>query len=252
MRITFLGTGTSQGVPIINCDCPVCTSKNTKNKRMRTSVIIECFGNNILIDTSTDMRQQFLTYPFERIDAILYTHAHADHIFGLDELRRFNYTQNQVIPVYGDANTINQIKRIFGYAFNDDDLIPGIPNIRAYIFDKEFNVDGTNVIPIPLMHGDDEIFGYRIGNFAYCTDVSRIPVSSYQLLKNLDVLVIGALRERRHNKHFTLDEAIIEAEKIQSKKTYFTHISHILDHDVHGKNLSASCSFAYDGLTIEI
>lgn len=252
MRITLLGTGTSQGVPIINCDCPVCTSKNPKNRRMRSSVIIENSGNNILIDTSTDMRQQFLTYPFERIDAILYTHAHADHIFGLDELRRFNYIQNQVIPVFGDAFTINQIKRIFGYAFNEANLIPGIPNIRAYSVDKEFDVDGTKIMPIPLLHGEDEILGYRIGTFAYCTDVSRIPDSSYHLLCGLDVLIIGALRERKHSKHFTLDEAIAEAEKIQSKKTYLTHISHILDHDVHGNKLPVSCSFAYDGLIIEL
>lgn len=252
MRITFLGTGTSQGVPIINCSCSVCSSKNPKNKRLRCSVIIELDNCNILIDTSTDMRQQFLTYQFDRIDAILYTHAHADHIFGLDELRRFNYIQNQVIPVYSDEFTINQIKCIFDYAFNDGDLIPGIPNIRAFIIHSEFEIGGTKIIPIPLLHGRDEILGFRIGDFAYCTDVSRIPDSSYKLLEDLDFLVIGALRERRHNKHFTLEEAITEAGKIQSKKTYFTHISHILDHDVHGKNLPASYSFAYDGLTIEI
>ena len=252
MRITFLGTGTSQGVPVINCNCPVCRSGNPKNKRMRCSVMIQTGGQNILIDTSPDMRQQFLSYPFERIDAILYTHAHADHIFGLDELRRFNYIQKQVIPVFGNAFTIDRIKRIFGYAFNDGNIIPGIPNVQANIIEETFTVNGIIITPIPLQHGEDIVFGYRIGDFAYCTDVSRIPKESYPILQNLKVLVIGALREKKHSKHFSLNEAIAEAEKNQSKKTYFTHISHMLDQDIHGANLPADCLFAYDGLSIEI
>jgi len=252
MRITFLGTGTSQGVPVINCDCPVCTSTNPKNKRLRCSVMIETRNTNILIDTSTDMRQQFLTYPFDRIDAILFTHAHADHIFGLDELRRFNYIQNQMIPVYGNTDTINHIKRVFGYAFTYGKLVPGIPNISANIVENEFKVCDADIIPIPLLHGHDMILGYRVGNFAYCTDVSHIPKKSYSLLQNLDVLIVGALRERKHTKHFNLDEAISETEKIKAKKTYLTHISHMLDHDKHSQKLPESCSFAYDGLSIEI
>jgi phosphoribosyl 1,2-cyclic phosphate phosphodiesterase len=252
MRVTFLGTGTSEGVPIINCDCPVCTSDNPKNKRMRCSVMIEVDSSNILIDTPTDMRQQLLAYPFRRIDAILYTHAHADHIFGLDDLRHFNYIQNQVIPVFSNADTIDRIKTIFGYALNEGQVRPGIPNINVHIVNEKFNLGSTEIIPVPLLHGQDKIFGYRIGNFAYCTDVNHIPESSYKLLRHLDVLVIGALRERKHARHFNLDEAISETGKIKSKKTFFTHVSHLLDHDKHGRELPPSCSFAYDGLSIEI
>lgn len=252
MRITFLGTGTSQGVPIINCDCPVCTSTNPKNKRMRCSVMVETDNANILIDTSIDMYQQFIAYPFERIDAILFTHTHADHIFGLDELRRFNYLQKEVIPVYGNVETMNRIKQVFDYALNDGPFVSGIPNITTNTINEEFIIKASKIIPIPLMHGKDEIFGYRIGNMAYCTDVSFIPEESYQLLEGLDILVLGALRERKHPRHFNLEEAIAEMNKIKARQTYLTHISHKLDHETHGNNLPPLCSFAYDGLSIEI
>ncbi len=252
MRVTFLGTGTSQGVPVINCDCPVCTSSNPKNKRMRCSVMVETGSTNILIDTSIDMYRQFIAYPFERIDAILFTHAHADHIFGLDELRRFNYLQSEVIPIYGNTETINRIKHVFNYALNNGQLVPGVPNMTTNCIDNIFTIKKIKIIPISLMHGKDKILGYRISNFAYCTDVSLIPKESYTLLQNLDVLVLGALRERKHSNHFNLEEAIAEAKKIGAKNTYFTHISHMLDHVAHGQILPESCSFAYDGLSIEI
>jgi phosphoribosyl 1,2-cyclic phosphate phosphodiesterase len=252
MNITFLGTGTSQGVPIINCDCSVCTSVNPKNKRMRCSVMVQDNGKNILIDTSTDLRMQFLAYPFERIDAILYTHAHADHILGLDDLRRFNYIQKEIIPAYGDQNTLKRLKQIFGYAFSEGELQPGVPSISGQTVDAGFEIYGIKVIPVPLLHGNDTVFGYRIGNFAYCTDVNKIPQKSYALLRSLDVLVIGALQHRRHDKHFSVNEALIEAEKIGAKKTYFTHIGHKVDHETDGRNLPDYCEFAYDGLCIEI
>jgi len=253
VKITFLGTGTSQGVPIINCDCTVCSSKNPKNNRMRCSVIVETNGLHLLIDTSMDMRNQFLRYPFPVIDAVLYTHAHADHIFGLDELRRFNYLQQAVIPVYGNETTINHIRNIFEYAFTEGNYRRGIPNISANIISRvsNFQIDSVNIIPIPLIHGKDEILGFRIGNFAYCTDVNRIPDESYQFLHGLDVLVLGALRERSHPKHFSLLEATEEALRIGAKQTYFTHISHILNHDTHGQNLPENCAFAFDGMVIE-
>ena len=252
MRITFLGTGTSQGVPIINCDCAVCRSDDPRNKRMRCSVMIETKGKHLLIDTSMDMRNQFLKFPFPKIDAVLFTHAHADHIFGLDELRRFNYLQKQIIPVYGNTQTIEHIRSIFRYAFTAPDFVPGIPNISAHIVEDAFRIDDVAIRPIPLLHGDDEIFGFRIGRFAYCTDVSRIPESSYDLLGDLDVLVLDALRERKHPKHFSLSEAVTEAQKIGAKQTYFTHMSHILDHKRHGALLPKNCAFAYDGLVLHL
>jgi phosphoribosyl 1,2-cyclic phosphate phosphodiesterase len=251
IKITFLGTGTSQGVPIINCDCEVCKSLNPKNNRMRCSVMVETQNRHFLIDTSMDMRNQFLRFPFSKIDAVLFTHAHADHIFGLDELRRFNYRQQAVIPVFGKADTIKHIKTIFGYAFTEGNFKKGIPNISANLIDKVMEVCNVKVTPIPLMHGRDEILGFRIGNFAYCTDVNKIPSSSYDLLKNLDVFVLAALRERPHPKHFSLSEAVNEAQKVKAKKTFFTHISHVLNHETHGKNLPANCSFAYDGMVVE-
>jgi len=192
MRVTFLGTGTSQGVPIINCGCEVCRSDDPRNTRMRCSVMIETKGQHILIDTSMDMRNQFLRFPFPRIDAVLFTHAHADHIFGLDELRRFNYLQKQIIPVYGNAETIRHIRAIFGYAFTEK-LVPGIPNISAQTVEEAFYFNDVPIRPIPLMHGDDRIFGFRIGDFAYCTDVNYIPDTSYALLRDLDILVLEKL-----------------------------------------------------------
>jgi phosphoribosyl 1,2-cyclic phosphate phosphodiesterase len=252
MRITFLGTGTSQGVPLINCDCPVCTSTNPKNKRMRCSVMVEAQNANILIDTSIDMYQQFIAYPFQRIDAILFTHAHADHILGMDELRRFNYVQNEVIPIYGNLETMNRIKHVFDYAISDGQLNPGVPSVISHNIDNEFSLGKISIIPIPIMHGEDRIFGYRIGNFAYCTDVNFIPETSYKLLLGLDTLVLGALREKKHPRHFSVEEAVAEVDKIKPNQTFLTHISHFLDHDKDGAKLPPSCSFAYDGLSIEI
>ncbi|MBD3225034.1 MAG: MBL fold metallo-hydrolase [Caldithrix sp.] len=252
MRVTFLGTGTSQGVPLINCQCPVCISENQKNKRLRCSVMVETGDNNILIDTSMDMRQQFLSYRFSRIDAVLYTHAHADHIFGMDELRRFNIIQNEIIPVYASGQTMEYLKRTFYYAFTENELRPGIPNIRGNIIDGPFQIGSSEIIPIPLNHGDERIYGFRIGAFAYCTDVNSIPEESYPLLKGLKVLVLTALRERKHPKHFSLNEAITEAKKINAEMTYFNHVSHILDHDTHNSYLDETMELAYDGLTVSI
>jgi len=252
MRITFLGSGTSGGVPVINCDCDVCMSDNPKNKRLRSSILIEVNNLHILVDTSPDLRQQLLRRRIPRLDAVLYTHAHADHIFGLDELRRFNWLQKERIPAYANQGTVDKILEVFDYAFHTGPLRPGVPNLSVHIIDKEFHVSGVDVIPIPLLHGKQEILGFRFGDFAYCTDVSRIPKESYTLLENLDVLVLDALREKPHPNHFSLDQAIAEAAKIKAKKTWFTHISHILDHERHGTLLPNSCAFAYDGLVLEL
>ena len=252
MRVTFLGTGTSGGVPVIHCNCSVCRSLNPKNKRLRSSILIEAGGLNILVDTSPDLRQQLLRRPVERVDAVLYTHAHADHIFGLDELRRFNYLQKERIPAYANGSTAETLRSVFHYAFQTGALKPGVPNLSLTVIDKVFALSGIEITPIPLMHGEQEILGFRIGKFAYCTDVSRIPEKSYSLLKGLDVLVLDALREKAHPTHFSLEQALEQAAKINAKKTWFTHISHILDQDKHGQNLPENCAFAYDGLELEI
>ena len=252
MKITFLGTGTSHGIPVINCDCPVCTSKNPKNKRLRASVLIELENKNILIDTSPDFRQQFLRKKIDRIDAVLYTHEHADHIFGLDDLRRFCWMQKERIPIYGRKDSVQHLTRIFTYAFGEGEFRFSVPNLHANFVSDKFNMEDEEIIPIELHHGKKIIFGYRINNFAYCTDVSKIPEHSYKDLENLNVLVLDALREKPHPSHFSLKRAIREAKKINAKHTYFTHMNHMLDHDSHGQNLPESMQFAYDDLEIEI
>lgn len=252
MKVTFLGTGTSQGIPVINCDCSVCRSDNPKNKRLRASVLIENKGIIIIIDTSPDFRQQLLRNPVDKIDAVLYTHVHADHIFGFDDLRRFNWMQKKRIPIYGNQYSINHLSNNFTYAFGTGDLMPGVPNLAPNIINGSVKIDSLNIIPIPLMHGEQEILGYRIENFAYCTDVSHIPDTTYALLENLDLLVLDALREKPHPTHFSLGEAIKQAQKINAGQTYFTHMNHCIDHEVHSANLPEKIYLAYDNLTIEL
>jgi len=252
MVITFLGTGTSQGVPLINCDCPICTSQDPRNKRLRTSVSIQTEDTTLLIDTTPDLRQQLLRNPIKKLTAVLYTHAHADHIYGLDELRRFNYLQNERIPVYGDQVTINRLLLVFDYAFGNGKLNPGIPNLSAHQISNPFSINELRITPVELLHGKLPILGFRIGDFAYCTDVSQIPVQSYKKLKNLRVLVLDALRERMHPSHFSLSEAIEQAKIITAEKTYFVHMSHNINHEQHEKSLPPNISFAYDGLEIKL
>lgn len=252
MKITFLGTGTSHGVPAINCDCSVCASDNPKNKRLRSSVLIENEGLNILIDTSPDFRQQFLRKKVDRIDAVLYTHVHADHIFGLDDLRRFCMTQKEMIPIYGSKASIDHLKNIFTYAFGQGEFKYGYPNLEANIIDSKFAAKECEIIPIPLYHGKSIIFGYRINNFAYCTDVNKIPDESYQYLKNLDVLVLDALREKPHPTHLSIKRAIKESLKIKAKRTFFTHMNHKIEYKEHSKILPEFIQLAYDGLELEI
>ena len=252
MKITFLGTGTSQGIPVINCHCQVCLSKDKKNVRLRSSVSVQSNGTVLLIDTTPDLRQQLLKNPLPRLDAIIYTHAHADHIYGIDDVRRYNQLQDERIPVYASDETLRRLQYIFDYAFNDGGLRPGIPNFSPHRIDGLFRIKELVIEPIPLIHGYQEILGFRIGNFAYCTDVSQIPKTSYSLLEDLDVLVLDALREKEHPTHLSVNQAIDEAAKIKAKRTYFIHMSHKIDHTTRQKTLPATMAFAYDGLILNI
>lgn len=253
MKVTFLGTGTSMGIPMIGCRCKVCNSDDPKDKRLRTSVWIENEGMNIVIDTGIDFRQQALREKIPVIDAVLFTHHHVDHIFGLDELRPINFIQKQTVEIYATAETLEYLKRIYPYVFDENHCPSDLPKIDYNTIDtKPFTINKMSVIPIRLYHGDMPVLGFRIGDFAYCTDVSKIPLESYPLLKNLDVLVLGALRHRPHPTHFTLDEAIAEAKKIGARRTYFVHMSHELAHEKMLKKVPKNTQPAFDGQTIEL
>lgn len=253
MEILFLGTGTSHGIPVIGCGCSTCTSTNEKNKRLRSSVLISLSGKQILIDTSIDFRQQALRYRIDRIDAILFTHHHVDHIFGLDDTRIFNKRQKKKIPCYGAKPTIKQLKHIYSYIFEYPDIPGGIPMLDFLKLDSEpFDVEGITVTPIEIMHGKMPINAYRIENAVYATDCSFISEESMDKFSNADVLILDCLRLRKHPTHFNLEQALETANKINARQTYFTHMSHEIEHDEVSKVLPNNVALAYDGLKITL
>ncbi len=258
MVLTILGCGTSTGVPLIHCDCKVCRSKNPKNKRLRASVWIQAEGRNgpksLLIDTSTDLRQQALRERIPRIDAVLYTHPHADHIHGIDELRSYNYVQKAAIPIYVNSWTRQDLEVKFSYIFKP---IPveggGIPQLIMNEFDAStpvLDILGVPVVPISLQHGSKECAGYRIDSVAYMTDCSYIPKSSLERLTGLSVLILDCVRLKPHGTHFNLDQAIEVVSQVKPKKTYLTHLGHDFDYAEWTKKLPRGVALAYDGLKI--
>lgn len=260
MKVTFLGTGTSQGIPIVGCKCPGCTSENPKDKRLRVSVFIESNVKindkplRILIDTSPDFRQQMLVNNITDIDAILYTHYHIDHIMGLDDIRQINQLHKKSVDIYGNKETLERIKQTFSYVFDPNTYRGGgIPDVSLNeITPEPFSVAGLEIIPLEYYHGPGMIFGYRIGRFAYMTDCSKIPEQEYEKLKELDVLVLDALRYRPHPTHFSIDEAVKAAQKIGARQTYFTHMTHDVVHDEVNARLPKGIELAYDGLSFEV
>lgn len=252
MRVTFLGTGTSTGVPVIGCQCQVCTSPNPRDKRLRSSILIENSTSTILVDASPDFRQQALRHNIQQLHAVLFTHAHADHVMGMDDLRQINRPQDIPIPIFGNAHTLKQIRQMFRYVWETPEYRRFLPNLEICIQDSQFDVNDSTITPIPLLHGKLPIWGYRIKNFAYLNDCSQIPDTSIPLLQDLDVLVLDALRYRPHIAHFNLEEAIQQAQIIQAAKTYFTHMSHDILYDEVVTNLVPSIDLAYDGLVLEL
>lgn len=252
MRITFLGTGTSTGVPVLTCECGVCGSTDPRDKRLRPSVLIEWDEAAVLVDTSSDLRAQALRLGLRRLDAVLYTHAHADHVMGLDELRLFNWRQRTPIPVYGSAPTLAALQRTFWYVFEDVEAGGGKPSLRLNEIDGPFELLGRTVVPVPLFHGHLPVTGWRIGAFAYLTDVSAIPERSYRLLEDLDLLVLSALRHRPHPTHLSIEQAVAEATRIDARRTLFTHMSHDVSHDAVSRALPSGVALAYDGLVTEV
>jgi phosphoribosyl 1,2-cyclic phosphate phosphodiesterase len=249
---TFLGTGTSVGVPMIGCDCPVCRSTNPRNNRYRSSVIINAPAGNILIDTGPELRLQLLREKIKLVHAVLYTHYHVDHLFGMDDLRLMARHLNGSIPIYCTEEVEEVIRRVFAYAFLTERELPigAVPRLEFQrITDKPFQALGQRIVPIPLMHNWFNVLGFRIDDVAYCTDVSEIPEASWPLLEGVRILIIDALRYKFHPAHFGLSEALEAIERIGPEKAYLTHMSHEFDYEVLNPKLPAGVEMAYDGLS---
>lgn len=253
MKITFLGTGTSQGIPVIGCGCAVCKSADKKDKRLRVSVWVQTDDKSIVIDSGPDFRYQMLRAGVDDLDAILYTHEHKDHVAGLDDIRPFNYILKKRIDIYATERVQEALRREFQYIFADVKY-HGLPQINLHtISDQNFNVGETEVVPFEVMHYKLPILGYRIGDFTYITDAKTISEASLEKIKGTKVLVLNALQKESHISHLTFDEAIAMAEKIGAEQTYFTHISHNLGlHEEISKELPSTIKLAYDGLTIDL
>lgn len=253
MKITFLGTGTSQGVPIIACNCIVCTSTNAKDKRLRTSVLIEVNGKSFVIDTGPDFRQQMLREEVKNVDAVIFTHEHKDHTAGFDDIRAFNFIHQKKMDVYASVRVQEAIRREFSYIFSDFKY-PGIPEINLHLLENKLtSIHGVDFLPIEVMHYKLPVFGFRVGDFTYITDANFISDLEKEKIKGTKVLVLNALRKEPHLSHFTFDEAVKLVEEIRPEKAYFTHISHQLGlHDEVKKELPSTIELAYDGLKITI
>jgi len=253
LKVTFLGTGTSQGVPIIGCDCIVCQSQNPKDKRLRCSILIEVEDVSIVIDTGPDFRQQMLKANNRKLDAVLFTHAHMDHTAGLDDVRAYNYIHQKPMPVYADDITITTLKNQFSYIFSEKKY-PGIPQINLnQISNKSFKVEELNIIPIEVMHHKLPVKGFRIKDFTYITDANFISEQEKGKIKGSKVLVLNALRKTDHISHFTLQQTIDLSQELKVEKTYLTHISHQMGlYDEVSTELPNNINLAYDGLTITV
>ena len=253
MRVTFLGTGTSTGVPVIGCDCDTCTSGDARDRRWRPSVHLRLDdGLSVLVDASPDLRAQALRFHIDRVDMILLTHSHADHVLGLDDVRIYNFRQGGPIPCYGDGRTLADVRRMFAYVF--DPATPrggGLPQLALWELSGPFSAAGRTFVPIPLRHGTRPVLGYRVGTFAYLTDCSEIPAVSWPLLRGLDVLVLDALRRRPHSTHFNVERAVEAARRIGARRTYFTHMAHDLRHAETCERLPAGMCLAHDGLVLD-
>jgi phosphoribosyl 1,2-cyclic phosphate phosphodiesterase len=281
LKVTLLGTGTSHGVPMIGCDCDVCRSLDSRDRRTRPSILIQMETpragpqpspslarqdertsgtsavaravRNILVDTSPDLRAQALANHVTRVDAILFTHSHADHVLGLDEVRRYNILQREPIPCFGDARTLTDLRQTFGYIFTAPDAGGGgIPRIVLSQIVGPFSLGGREIVPVPIRHGERTILGFRVGSFAYLTDCSRIPDESWPLVAGVRTLVIDALRERPHPTHFSVSEALEVVARLSPERAYFTHVCHDLPHAATCARLPRGVELAYDGLVLEM
>ena len=253
MTVTFLGTGTSQGVPVIGCDCDVCRSLDFRDKRLRVSIHLQVENKSIIVDSGPDFRQQVLRERIKRLDALLYTHEHKDHTSGMDDIRAYNFMQHINMPLYAEQRVINQIKQEFAYIFSGNNY-PGIPRVNLYpIAEEPFEVEGVAVTPIRVMHYKLPVLGFRFGNFTYITDANYISEAEKAKIAGSEVIVLNALRKEPHISHFSLSEAIALLTELKPKKAYLTHISHLMGlHREVEMELPDFISLAYDGLKIEL
>ncbi len=253
MRITFLGTGTSTGIPMVGCDCTVCTSTDPRDARSRTAALVEVKGTTLLIDAGPDLRQQLLSTRTRQVDAVLLSHAHMDHISGIDDLRALNYFQKRPMDLFGDAPTLDAVRRVFAYAF-EKDKYPGTPELELHtIGATPFLAAGIPVTPVEVKHYRMPVLGFRIGDLAYITDAKSIDAQEKQKLQQLDVLVLNALRRAPHISHFTLDEALDMVAELKPRRAFFTHISHQLGlHAEVARELPPGVELAHDSLVVDV
>jgi phosphoribosyl 1,2-cyclic phosphate phosphodiesterase len=253
MKISFLGTGTSTGVPVVGCRCAVCTSDDPKNHRLRQSVKIEAGGKYFLIDTTPDLRLQLLRDPIPRLDFVLYTHSHSDHMMGLDDIRPFNFRQRESIDAYASSHTAKAIRRAFGYIWDSSQLGGGKPQLELHEVTGTFRHGDIEIVPLPVAHGNWTILGFRIGAFAYITDTNGIPDSTMKLLEGVEVLALDGLRPSPpHPTHFTIDESVEVAQRIGARETWLIHLTHEVDHPTLDATLPDGIRLAYDGLVLEL
>lgn len=251
LRLTFLGTGTSMGVPTLGCECRVCTSSDTRDNRTRPSVVLEYNGCSVLIDTSPDLRTQALRHGLKRVDAVLYTHAHADHILGLDDLRPFNLKQGKV-PLFANASTSAILRQAFPWVFGQATPDSTRPEVDLRVLNGPVELFGLRIHPVPVEHGTLECFGFRFARAAYVTDFSTIPPASKEDLRELDLLVLDALRDKPHPNHSTVENSLALVKELKPKQAYFTHIAHDLPHAETNARLPRGVELAYDGLTVDL
>ena len=253
MKITFLGTGTSQGVPVIGCQCNACLSDNPHDKRLRSSILLTNRSKNIVIDTGPDFRQQMLRENITQLDAVLYTHEHRDHVAGMDDIRSFNFLQKKDMDLYGEKRVLQALRISFPYVFAENKY-PGVPQVILHEIDEQpFNIEGVRFTPIRMLHYNMPVFGFRIKDFAYLVDANFISANEKSKLKGIKQVVIGALRKEKHHSHFTLDEAVKLFHELKAEKGYITHISHQMGlEDEYMKLLPENMRPAYDGLVLEI
>lgn len=252
-KLTFLGTGTSTGVPVVGCDCPVCASADPKDNRTRSSAWIENDGHSVIIDTATDFRFQALREKIKKVDAVLFTHHHADHVHGIDDLRTFNFFQKKSIPCFGSEATLGRISEMFAYIFDGSpETGGGKPKLDMVVIDGPVEIGEMTFTPISVMHGALPVYGYKINNTAYVTDCSLIPPETWGALENLDTLILGALGLKKHTTHFTMEEALSVIEQLKPKRAYLTHLTHHIGHAETTATLPEPVNLAYDGLSIDI